>query len=73
MNVKRVYKVRYVLAEDSSVHTTYLYADDVQEALDKLAHRFSSEPREIYIESIHEDHGQFVIGADEMEFPHAGA
>jgi hypothetical protein len=64
----QVYKVNFVLAAENTTHTTYIHAANAKEALQKLADRFPGEPREIHAESITEDHGKFVIGAEEQDF-----
>ena len=64
----QVYRVIFVLAGHSSLHTTYIHAANTKEALRKLAERFPREPREIHVELIEEDHGKFVIGAEERDF-----
>ena len=58
--VKHVYKVRFVLGADASVHTTYIGSDSIQDALRRLALRFLGDPRGIQLVSIDEEHGQFV-------------
>jgi len=64
----QVYKVNFVLAAENTVHTTYIHATNAKDSLQKLSERFPGEPREIHIESIAEDHGKFVIGAEERDF-----
>jgi hypothetical protein len=61
-----VYRVRYGLAADPSVHTAYLYAPNPKEATRKLVDRFPKES--IHIASIEEEHGTFVIGSEEWDF-----
>ena len=64
----KIYRVRFVLAGEDHSRETYIYAQHVEEAMNKLAGRFPGEPKEIYIESIDEDHGKFIIGSEEQTF-----
>jgi hypothetical protein len=64
----RIYRVRFVLAGEDHARDTYIHADNVEEAVKKLTSRFASEPKEIHIESIDEDHGKFIVGSEEQTF-----
>ena len=60
-----VFKIVYVLALADTLHTTYIQAHSPAHAALKLVKRFPSEPREIVVRSIEEQHGEFVIGEEE--------
>src|SRR5215471_7867585 len=60
-----VFKIIYVLAANDALHTTYIQAHSPAHAALKLAKRFPSEPPEILVRSIEEQHGEFVIGEEE--------
>ena len=62
------YRVCFILPGEDHLHDTYIHAQDVEEALKKLASRFPGEPKEIQIESINESHGTFVIGSEDQTF-----
>ena len=61
----QVYRVTFVPAKHSSLHTTCIHAASTADALRKLAERF---PREIHVESIDEDRGRFILGSEERDF-----
>ena len=64
----KIYRVRFVLANEDRIHDTYIHAAHAKEALQKLADRFPYEPRQIQIESVDENHGKFIIGSEEKTF-----
>lgn len=65
----RVYRVQFtIIGEWDDTHTTYIHAGTPDEALQKLTNRFPAKAKDIHVVSIHEDHGEFVIGSEERQF-----
>ena len=65
---KQVYRVDYLVRGENRDRRSYVYANDQDHAVARLVERFAAQNHTIEITSIHVEHGDFVVGAEDVTF-----